>query len=245
MGLGKKILLLSIFISVGNVYSNEKPSFLRAKGRAVWLRVMSQKYPKSIVYKGKTDKKIVALTFDDGPDDVVTPKVLDILKRFKIKATFFFLGKQIEKNPAVVRRAQREGHLVLNHSWSHPRLSEVTNNQFIDEIKKTEKALSRLIGPRPLLMRPPHGDVNRNIFHQLKNLGYKIVMWSLDTMDWKAKESSAISDKVLSEIHPGAIVLMHSQGDKMLTANSLPVMIKGLKAKGYRFATVDRLLKLS
>lgn len=226
------------------VYSKEKPSFLRAKARAVWLHVMSQMNPKSVVYKVNSNKKVVALTFDDGPDDVVTPKVLDMLKRFKIKATFFFLGKRIEEFPAVVRRAKREGHLVLNHSWSHPRLSEITNSGYVDEIKKTEKALTRLVGPRPLFMRPPYGDINKPIFKQLESLGYKIIMWSLDTMDWKAKESKEISDKVINEAHPGAIILMHSQRDKMVTANSLPAMIKGLRAKGYHFTTVDKLITM-
>lgn len=243
MGLGKKALLLVMFFSMRQVYSAGKVSVVRAKARAVWLHVMSQVHPESVVFKGPSDKKIVALTFDDGPDEVVTPKVLDILKRFKIKATFFFLGKRIEEFPGVVRRAHREGHLVMNHSWSHPRLSEVTNDQFVDEIKKTEASLNHLIGPRNLFMRPPYGDMNKPIFKRLKSLGYKIIMWSLDTADWRAKNSDEISDKVLKEIHPGAIVLMHSQGDKMLTADSLPSMIKGLRAKGYRFVTMNEMLK--
>jgi peptidoglycan-N-acetylglucosamine deacetylase len=173
---------------------------------------------------------------------VVTPRVLEILRKYNIKATFFFIGKQIEGNEVAVLLAHEEGHLVLNHSWSHPRFSQMAQAAIAEEITKTEEVLTALIGQRPLLMRPPYGDVNDEILQTLKSLGYKSIIWSIDTCDWSDRTAAAIVANVIQNVRPGDIILMHSNSDKMATAEALPLIIETLLQNGYSFATVADIL---
>lgn len=204
---------------------------------------MQQQDPEHVVINGPTDQKVVALTFDDGPDEKVTPCILDILKEYQIKATFFFLGSQIEKYKEVAVRAHNEGHLVLSHSWSHPRFQECTADQIREEITKTEYCLEKVIGKGPLFMRPPYGNITPLAMDVFRSLNYKAILWSLDTLDWFDRQKDAIVRNVVDNVRPGEIILMHSNEDKRATAQALPVFIKALKEKGFGFVRLDQLVK--
>ncbi|MCG2756676.1 polysaccharide deacetylase family protein, partial [Candidatus Dependentiae bacterium] len=148
-------------------------------------------------------------------------------------------GKQIEENKEVVLRAFKEGHLVLNHSWNHSRFSTISKKDIMQEVETTEKILDKYIGKRPLLMRVPYGDINDIGLQQLKDLKYKLIFWSLDTLDWFEKTKDAIVEKVISNVRPGEIILMHSNSDKGATAEALSTIINVLKDRGYSFTTID------
>ncbi|WP_425415757.1 polysaccharide deacetylase family protein [Orenia metallireducens] len=203
---------------------------------------------KKIYRKGPSTMK-VALTFDDGPDPVYTPQVLDVLKKYNVKATFFLVGQRVEKNPSIVKRIYEEGHTIANHSWDHANLTTLDEFELEQNMTATDNSIKEIIKKRPELMRPPYGAVNSSTLEQLNNLGYKVIHWSVDSLDWKAKTKEEVLAKTLPDIHEGAIILFHSAGGKgqslMPTINALPTIIETLQEKGIEMVTVDDLLLLS
>ncbi|MBR7797505.1 MAG: polysaccharide deacetylase family protein [Bacillota bacterium] len=206
-------------------------------------------YPNIMMYQGKTHQKVIALTFDDGPDQQYTPKILDILKREGVPATFFLMGARVSKYPNVARRIVEDGHSVGNHSFWHPQLTKTSVNRMKWEIKSTEKQILLATGVSSTLFRAPYGDISEKFVQELGNMGYKGIGWSIDTEDWKELSNTDISQTVLNLAHPGAIVLMHSAGhssqDLTGTVESLKNMITILKRRGYRFVTIPELWNLN
>ncbi|MDT8718668.1 polysaccharide deacetylase family protein [Clostridium sp. 19966] len=194
---------------------------------------------------GGSDRKIVCLTFDDGPSANITPKILDILKQYDVKASFFIIGNQISGNSALIKRIYAEGNLVLNHSYSHPELTKKSDAEITKEISLTEDSLEAIIGKKPAILRPPYGDINQHVLDLVSSLGYKSVIWSTDTFDWSQKESSNIIKNTTDNLRPGEIILMHCNGDKKATVEALPKIIETIKAKGYDMTTLDKLLNIS
>lgn len=202
----------------------------------------AKQYSNYIYLNGQTEEKIVALTFDDGPDALITPEILDILKLYKVYANFFFVGKNVQIFPGVVQRAYNEGHLILNHSYTHPEFYNKGYRFVDDEISMTDEAIKNVIGKAPSLVRPPYGIVTDTVLKVAKDKDFKLVIWSSDTCDWSQKDSLHITQNVLENVRPGEIVLMHSNSDKTQTAKALPQIIEGLQAKGYNIVTLDYLL---
>lgn len=198
--------------------------------------------PSSLFINGYTENKWLALTFDDGPDGVFTPKIIDILKQHNITASFFFIGKSIDAFPNVVKRAFNENNLILNHSLDHADLSKKDFNGIKKEVEETENKIYSLIKKRPAIIRPPYGVVDKNILSNLEQLGYKSVLWSIDALDWSQKEKDNIVNNVVDNVRPGDIILMHSNSDRQATVDALPIIIDSLKAKGFEFVTLDKLL---
>jgi peptidoglycan-N-acetylglucosamine deacetylase len=140
-------------------------------------------FPDEIILKGP-DLKEVALTFDDGPDDEWTPKILDVLRNSGIKATFFCIGQRIRKNPEVFRRNISEGHAVGNHTWDHPNLTKIPISAVKSEIERTNDEMFRLVGIRSSMFRPPYGALNADVIREVIQLKEKIVFWDVDNLDW-------------------------------------------------------------
>lgn len=187
------------------------------------------------------DTKTVALTFDDSPDENTTFAVLDVLKRYGVKASFFMIGAPMnDLNATAVKRAHDEGHLVLNHSFTHPRLSTLPPDRLIDEIRSAETKIASITGRFPRLVRPPYGSINRSVVDTLNAEGYTTVLWSLDSLDWAIKDPLEIERNVIANIRPGDIVLMHSSRSNAATAKALGPIIERLRSMGYRFETLDR-----
>lgn len=186
--------------------------------------------------------KRIALTFDDGPDAKNTNKILDILKEEQVTATFFLVGERVGHYPRVVKRIYNEGHLIANHSHSHQDLESLTNEEIVNlELHPTSKAVERLTGFYPNIMRPPYGALRIDSVEYLNDTGWKIVRWSLDTFDWDntRNKPQEIINRVLDQHHPNAIILMHCNGPA--TINALPGVIQVLRDLGYCFYTVDQL----
>lgn len=190
-----------------------------------------------------TDSKSIALTFDDSPDENNTFAVLDILKHHGVKASFFMIGSPMNDiNATAVKRAHDEGHLILNHSFTHPRFTACTAEELVGEIRSAAERIHRVIGKTPRLLRPPYGSLNRSVSDILNAEGYTTVLWSLDSLDWALKEPKAIVDNVTAHVKPGDVILMHSSRSNGATVGALGEIIEKLDSMGYRFETLDRLL---
>ncbi len=205
-------------------------------------------YPDIILRTGKNVGKLVCLTFDDGPDDVYTPAVLDILKEKDVKATFFLIGKRVEEFPEVAKRIANEGHLVGNHSYSHADLDKASS-LMEQELTKAQAAFKKLGFSDNYIFRPAYGAANPSIVEQVANLGYKVAMWSVDSLDWTGLSAAEVFRNVSGSIVPGAVVLQHSSGgpgeDLSGSVTAIPQIIDDLRAKGYRFVTMDEMFKLN
>lgn len=200
------------------------------------------KFPDSFILSIPTSEKIVALTFDDGPDAGTTKEIVEILNQFQVPATFFFIGNQISQNHEAARLVIESGHLAANHSWSHLRPTEIDAGKCIDEVIAAENAISNLTTTAKLY-RPPYGLLTEEQMTALVEAGYKVFAWSVDSMDWYFDDPNDIVKCVVENIHPGAIVLLHSAGGKsnrQATIEALPLIITALKDMGYRFVTLDR-----
>jgi peptidoglycan-N-acetylglucosamine deacetylase len=206
--------------------------------------LIAKKNPSVVYINGYTDKKICALTFDDGPDGTVMPKILDILKKNGVSASFFLIGNQVNAYKDIVKKASAEGNLMLNHSFTHPDFFKLNANSINKQILDTEDVIYNVIGRRPAIFRPPYGSLNDTIISTSKALGYHIAIWSTDSMDWSQKEKDNIIKNVLDNIRPGEIIIMHCGPDKEATADALPIVISELRNKGYTFTTLDKLLNI-
>lgn len=190
--------------------------------------------------------KTVALTFDDGPDNKYTEQILDILNHYEIKATFFLVGIQIERFPDIVKRIAEEGHDIGNHSWSHAKFSELSKEQMVQEIRKTNEFIESITGQSTNLFRAPYGDTTASVMAQIVQEEQHTIGWSVDTKDWNGTTPEEMMDILKRQLQPGGIILQHSFGGKNgnldNTIEVLPLMIEYLIKEGYHFLTVTEAL---
>ena len=191
------------------------------------------------IKRDTTGKKLVALTFDDGPSSVTTPRLLDILYEKDAPATFFMLGKMARGNPDIVRRIEKEGHIAGSHTMYHQNLIRIPSAAAKDDIAESKAVYSNILGHNPTLTRPPYGNVNDTV---RDNVNSPIILWSVDTLDWKNKNTDEILAVTKEQVHDGAIILMHDIYDT--TVDAVPVVIDELRKDGYDFVTVAELAKL-
>lgn len=194
----------------------------------------------------QAQKKPIALTFDDGPWPNTTSQILATLKKQKVKATFFVIGKHVKLYPKLIKQVVAEGHALGNHTWSHEYgyYSEATAAQELDE---TAKLVYKTTGVKTALFRPPGGILNNGLVSTAQEKKYAVVMWSVDSKDWRYRgnTSSSLVESVLKEAKPGGIVLMHDGGgDRTTTIQALPQIIAQLKKQGYTFVTVPELMEM-
>ena len=190
------------------------------------------------------DGPYIAMTFDDGPSPETTPRLLDILKQRNIKATFFMIGQNAERNPAIVKRILAEGHEIGNHSWTHPQLSKLSDDRVTEEINKTQNAIKDSSGYTPVLMRPPYGAITARQKDWIeKQFGLSVIIWSVDPFDWKRPGASVIEERILAGARPGAIVLSHDIHKQ--TVDAMPATLDALAAKGFKFVTVSQLIAMN
>lgn len=208
---------------------------------------------KDIIRQGTHHFKYVALTFDDGPDPLYTPEILDILKDRNVSATFFLIGKNVEKYPDIAKRIVDEGHSIGNHTYSHKSLIPLSERVTVQEIKKAEKAIQDATQVRPTLFRPPRGIYSSYARKFLIDERYTIVLWDVSAMDWAEIASNGIVYAVAKKTKPGSILLFHDSGDlitfnggdRSRTVKALPHVINKLESIGYEFITVDQMIILS
>mgnify|MGYP000964318717 CR=1 FL=1 len=188
-----------------------------------------------------TGKKLIALTFDDGPNPAITPKMIALLERKNAKGTFFLAGKFVSAYPQVVREyLTRPCAEIANHTWSHPQLSKISPDAVASEIEKTSRAIMDCGCAKPTLVRPPYGATNATVNELIRSKGYVPVLWDIDTNDWRKRSAAQISEQILREAHDGAIVLMHDRFESDLVA--LETVIDDLQGRGFVFVTVSEML---
>jgi peptidoglycan-N-acetylglucosamine deacetylase len=201
-----------------------------------------------IAWRGRADVPAVALSFDDGPNEPCSSQVLDILRRYDVKATFFAIGANAERHPETLRRLVAEGHELGNHTYDHAVLPLRGPRHIRETVRRTSDLLERITGVRPQLFRAPHGWRNPWSDRAVRAEGCEPVAWSLGVFDTARPGADAIRDRTLRGLHNGCIVLLHDgrglepaiDGSQLVEA--LPGIIEGARARGFRVATVGELL---
>lgn len=199
------------------------------------------------VYRmGDPSKPMVALTFDDGPDAKWSPQILDVLARKGVKATFFVLGREVEKNPQIAARIVRDGHIIGNHGYAHVVLTRLSAGQIASELTRANNAIAAATGVRPRLLRPVGGAYNQTVLNTAAQNNFSVILWSVDPQDWKGVSDATVVNRVLSNTKQGSIILLHSgEGPNLTgTVQGLPQIIDQLRAKGLQLVTIPELLGL-
>lgn len=195
-------------------------------------------------FLGKTEEKVLYLTFDEGYENGNTPKILDILKEEQVPAAFFVVGPYLKDYPDIIKRMDNEGHLVCNHTQHHPSMAQITDSvKFTSEFTTVEEQYKNITGKdMPKFFRPPMGKYSKNSLKKTKELGYKTIFWSFAYRDWlvddQPSEEFAIK-KITDGAHPGAIMLIHAVSNT--NTKVLKTVIKQLKSEGYEFKSLDEL----
>jgi len=234
----KLLLLIAIFL----IFFNDEV-FAHRDSRATYEKTGN------VIWEVKTDKKLVAITFDDGPHPTFTPQILDILAKFDAKATFFVAGNKVERWPEILKRTANEGHEIANHTYSHIYSTRITSKKLTNELKKTDAIIQKLTDQKTSLYRPVGGLYNNTIINTAVKNGKRVVLWSWnqDPHDWKNTPASDISAYIKKGLSPGDIILLHDwHGSEYSTVSqtvkALEDVMDFLHQNGYKCVTVSELL---
>lgn len=200
------------------------------------------------IWAGPPQEKAVALTFDDGPSPLYTPRILSLLKKYGAHGTFFVIGHKVEETPNLVKAELQDGNEVGNHSFSHPRMPKENQASRERELERTAVDLDLVGCPRTSrLFRPPYSAWDERLKSYMAHTGRRLVMWSLDSGDWKGLAAPAIVQNVLGRVKNGAIIVFHDSdeyatADRHPTVEALKTILPALKVQGYRMVTVSELV---
>lgn len=197
------------------------------------------------VYEVKTDKKVVALTFDISWGNNTPMPVIEILKQNQIRSTFFLSGPWVKQYPEVPQRIKQDGHEVASHGYRHINLSNLSKSEIKEEILKAHNNIREVTGVEANLIRTPNGDYNDQVIEGAHEVNYEVIQWSVDSLDWMNPGVNSIIERVSRKVHPGAIILMHASDTCKQTTEALPKVIENLRAQGYEFVTVSELLQMT
>lgn len=208
------------------------------------LQILSAS-PSGKAYRKGTDQgRQIALTFDDGPSLQNTEEILSILKEYGIRATFFVIGENAAADPQRIRMIHEAGHEIGNHTYTHAYISQIEKEALREEIQKTEDVLKNITGERPSVFRPPGGYYDEQSLAVLEEMGYRNILWSLDTRDWSMPKSDTIVSKIEEHAGGGDIILFHDLNDKRLpTPEALKRILPYLKENGYEFVTISEMIE--
>ncbi|MGI6707091.1 MAG: polysaccharide deacetylase family protein [Clostridia bacterium] len=207
---------------------------------------LAEAFPQGFILKGSGNKKRAALSFDDGPDAVYTPRILSLLQQYGVKATFFLKGERVQEHPEITKKILSQGHEIGNHAWSHPRFQELSLAEAEAEIRRTEDIIQGVTGIRPRLIRPPYGIMTGKQIACFMEKGYRIIDWSIDSMDWYSQDEELIFTAVTEVLHNDAIILMHAAEGKEGregTIQALERLLLHFQEKGIEPVTVSQLLE--
>jgi polysaccharide deacetylase family sporulation protein PdaB len=225
------VLFICNILFFHNAYASSKKTEYKKNGLAIW--------------EVNVKEKMVALTFDDGPNPIYTNQILDLLAKYNAKATFFVIGARAEEYPDIIKREVKEGHEVANHTYSHIYDFDNSPRKLKRELARSSKVIKKITGYKPTLYRPVAGYYNDLILNTAIKKGYRVVLWSWtqDTRDWSCPGINKITDNVVSDIKPGDITIFHdSGGDRSQTVCALENILKYLKREGYKCVTVSEML---
>ncbi len=198
-----------------------------------------------IIHEVSTKRKAIAFTFDDGPNPVYTPQVLEIFREAGAKATFFMIGSQMELNPEWVKVAHKQGHEIGNHTYTHPSLPELNKTECREELLRTDKMIKTLVGSSPQVFRPPFFAYNEEVAEVVGEFGYKAIgALNGEATDWEMPGVGHIVDKTREQVRPGSILIFHDgYDDRSQTVEAVRILVSELTAEGYELVTVSELLQ--
>ena len=197
--------------------------------------------PKEVpIYRVQSDKNQVAISFDAAWGDEQTEDLLDILDKYKVKATFFLVGDWVDNFPDDVKEIAARGHDIGNHSNTHPHMPQLSTGEETAEIQKCNEKIEALSGTPPTLFRAPYGDYNNDVVNTVKSLGMYCVQWDVDSLDWKDPSPDQMCSNVVSKVQDGSIVLMHNGAKN--TPAALPSIIEGIQDKGFDIVLIKDLI---
>jgi len=195
------------------------------------------------IFLGDTSRKELFLTFDNGYENGYTPPILDVLKEKQVPAAFFVTGHYVKSEPDLIQRMVAEGHIVGNHSWSHPDMTTLSESQITEELDKVKTAVADLTEQKEMrYLRPPRGIFDERVLAVSRKAGYTNVFWSIAYADWDTKQVRGAQyayDKVMAQLHPGAVILLHSVSKD--NADALGRIIDDARKQGYEFKSLDEL----
>ena len=216
---------------------NGNPASIAQEG----YRGILEKY--DAVFLGDTEKKELYLTFDNGYENGYTAKILDILKEKKIPAIFFVTGHYVKDQPDLLIRMVNEGHLIGNHSWSHPDMTQIPDAKIEEELNRVKNEVFKITGQLDMIyLRPPRGIFNERSLAVSHKLGYKNIFWSIAYKDWEINDQRGWQyayAKVMSQLHPGAVILLHTVSKD--NTEALAKIIDDIRKQGYVFKSLDQM----
>ncbi|MDI3257761.1 MAG: polysaccharide deacetylase family sporulation protein PdaB [Kyrpidia sp.] len=208
------------------------------------IMTLAGQQPPSAIYKVDTDRRVVALTFDISWGDQMAPKVLDVLKSKGVtKATFFLSGPWALQKSDIAKRIREMGFEIGSHGYKHDNYTEHGNDWIRDQVTKADQAIEEVTGVKTRLIRTPNGDFDKRVLRTLHEMGYTVIQWNTDSLDWKNPGVQTIIQRVLTRAVPGDIILLHASDTCKQTDQALPAIIDGLRQKGFEFVTVSELLQ--
>ena len=209
--------------------------------RLQWIACGGDANSGSTIWGGATNRKLVALTFDDGPKPGVTEPLLEILKEEGATATFFVIGRHVTEFPELTKQISDAGMEIANHSYSHPNLTKISSEKVAQEALQTQAAVLKATGKMPKYLRPPGGNWNESVAKTVRAWGLIPCMWTVDVYGSEVLGAQQVANAVLTQVRPGSIILMHN--GKVSTLQALPTILRELKKQGYTFVTVDAMVK--
>lgn len=195
------------------------------------------------IIRGDSARRWIALTFDDGPHPDFTPRLIQILSRYQVHATFFVVGKMAEKYPSLIRALQAAGHEIGNHTYDHFNLTQLSEAEIEYELNKGGAVMQDITGQTPILFRPPGGDYNEKVAKVAQKLGYWMVLWTDDPGDYANPPEVVLEDRLYSRIGNGGIILLHDGVQE--TVDLLPQLIERLQKQGYEIVPAGAMMKVN
>ena len=220
------VVLTSIFMSTNDVGDKIQSVFSSKKELPI--------------YYVDTDEKKIAISFDAAWGIDHTEKILDILDKYDVKTTFFLVDFWATKHPDMVKEIDKRGHEVQNHSTTHPKLTEMSKDEIIKEVKTTEESIEKIIDKKSSLFRLPFGDYNDEVIRTLREIDYHVIQWDVDSLDWKEEGVEPVVDKVTRNVKNGSIVLFHNNAKYV--REYLPKIIEKLQDENYEIVPVSELI---
>jgi peptidoglycan/xylan/chitin deacetylase (PgdA/CDA1 family) len=195
--------------------------------------------------------RLLALTYDDGPNEAGTPQLVEVLARNDVRATFFMIGRHVAQRPEIAREVAAAGHAIGNHTYSHPNLIFASRVQLIKELEDCTRALEDAIGSHSNLFRPPFGARRPDVLAEVRRRGFIPVMWSITAYDWNTDPADVVETRVARQVRGGEVILMHDGGhlamgaDRSASVSATDRLIRRFKQQGYQFVTIPEMMNVS